>query len=62
MLEWHSKLNRGSLTAIYASKQAGVPNSSHTSFEPHELQRYGDKIKGCMSMQDINQHSHPNFL
>jgi len=57
MLEWYSKLKRGSLTAVHASKYVIVPNESNISFEPHELKFYEDKIKGCMSMQDINKGS-----
>lgn len=57
MLDWYSKLNRGSLTAVHASKAAMHPNESNTSFEPHELKYYSDKLKGCMSLQDIKKEA-----
>ena len=62
MLEWYSKLNRGSLTAVQASKQVILPNQSNTSFEPHELKYYNNQIKGCMSLQDINKGVDFEFL
>jgi len=40
MLEWYSKLKRGSLTAVHASRYVLVNNESNISFEPYELKFY----------------------
>lgn len=63
MLEWRIKIRRGSLTAVHASRQVfHRPNDSTTSFEPHELKYYSDKIKGCMSVRDLQSEMQSNIF
>lgn len=54
LLEWRSKLNRGSLTAVNASKEVfHLPSESGKSFEVNELGSYSKMLKGCKSLREV---------
>jgi hypothetical protein len=48
LLEWRSQLNRGSMTAVEASRQVLCRESDcMTSFEANELRAYKKKLGSC---------------
>lgn len=62
MLDWRSKINRNSMTAIQASREVLChPSESKASFEPNEL-GLSNKLKLCQSVREIELNQSRSYF